>query len=42
MLLDTADLLAGRAAELVLEGHIVSAVEDKGDYFTDFALQHQD
>jgi len=31
-----------KLAELVLDGQIVSAVEDKGDYFTDFALQHQD
>jgi hypothetical protein len=31
-----------KLAELVLEGQIVSAVEDKGDYFTDFALQYQD
>ena len=30
-------LLDGRTAtELVLDGQIVSAVEDKGDYFTDF------
>jgi len=25
-----------KLAELVLDGQIVSAVEDKGDYFTDF------
>ena len=31
-----------KLAELVLEGQILSAVEDKGDYFTDFALQYQD
>jgi hypothetical protein len=25
-----------KLAELVIDGQIVSAVEDKGDYFTDF------
>ena len=31
-----------KLAELVLDGQIVNTVEDKGDYFTNFALQLQD
>jgi len=31
-----------KLADLVLDGQIVNAVEDKGDYFTNFALQLQD